>query len=122
MHKFFNRAPATVARELVGKTLQVGEVEGTIMAVLPQTERDNANWIDRRPIFGSKPNDVYVAPYRGTHLLFLRTGAPNTCVRIDAVSVDGKLYSTPGKVCKALRIDSERTGKMSFNGRMVRVT
>ena len=116
MHKFFNRSPLEVANELKGKRLQVGDRTGTIVKVKPQWPADNANWTDR-PLFGSHPADGYVAQYRGKCLLFLRTGVPgvNTCVRIDAIEMEGKAYSSPGQVCEALGIDSEWTGKVSFN-------
>lgn len=121
MHTFFNRPPGVVAKELVGKILQVGDVQATILSALPQTAQDNARWIGRRPIFGPEPVDVYVASYRGVRLMFLRTGAANSCVRIDAVSVDGVSYSSPSKVCKAFGIESEMTGKLAFNDRIARV-
>lgn len=113
MHKFFNRGPFEVSTELVGKTLQVGDKQATITKVKPQYAKDNENWTDR-PLFGPRPADVYVAPFRGFHLLFLRTGTPgtNTCVRIDGVEIDGQVHSSPAKVCKALGIDSERIGKV----------
>lgn len=113
MHKFFQRATMFVAIELQGMTLQVGDKKATITKVKPQYAKDNENWTDR-PLFGPHPVDAYVAPFRGFHLLFLRTGTPgtNTCVRIDGVEIDGQVHSSPAKVCKALGIDSERTGKV----------
>lgn len=120
MHKFFQRSPRQVAPDLVGKTLQVGNKKGIITKVLPQYADDNKNWTDR-PIFGPHPVDVYVAPYRGTHLLFLRTGTPgtNTCVRIDGLETRSTAARTAGQVCKALGITSERTGKLSLSGDLV---
>jgi 3-methyladenine DNA glycosylase Mpg len=120
VHKFFRRSPWDVANGLAGKTLKVGDKEGTITRVKPQYPADNANWTDR-PLFGPHPVDAYVAPYRGAHLLFLRTGTPgtNTCVRIDGIEIGEQACSTPSQVCKALGIDSERTGKVSFSQNVV---
>lgn len=120
MHRFFQRSPREVATALEGKTLQVGNKKGIITKVNPQSPKDNENWTDR-PIFGPHPVDVYVAPYRGTHLLFLRTGTPgtNTCVRIDGLETRSKVARTPGQVCKALGITSERTGKLRLWGDVV---
>jgi 3-methyladenine DNA glycosylase Mpg len=116
MHKFFARPPLDVAIDLQGKTLRVGNREGIITRVKPQYPADNKNWCDR-PLFGPHPVDVYAAPYRGTHLLFLRTGTPdtNTCVRIDGLETKSKAARTPGQVCKALGITSERTGKLHLS-------
>src|SRR5579863_666165 len=113
MHKFFQRSPRQVAPALVGMTLQIGDKQATITKVKPQYARDNENWTDR-PLFGPHPADAYVASFRGFRLLFLRTGKPgqNTCVRIDGVEIDGQVHSSAAKVCKALGIDSERTGKV----------
>jgi len=62
VHKFFRRSPWDVANGLAGKTLKVGDKEGTITRVKPQYPADNANWTDR-PLFGPHPVDAYVAPY-----------------------------------------------------------
>ncbi len=115
MHKFFTRSLLDVAIELKGKTLQVCDSKGVITKVKPQYPADNANWTDR-PLFGSRPAGAYVAPYRGKCLLFLRTGTPgiNTCVRIDGLEMGDQVLSTPSKVCEALGIDSERTGKVHY--------
>ncbi len=121
MNSFFARSPRKVATELVGKDLQFGSKQGTILRVLPQSAADNANWIDRRPLFGPRPVDAYAAAYRGHCMLFLRTGANNTCVRIDSISLRGKVFSNPGQVCRALGIKGELTGKVSFNGRTVSI-
>ena len=120
MHKFFQRFPDEVATELIGKTLQVGNRKGVITKVKPQFPKDNENWGDR-PIFGPHPVDVYVAEYRGTRLLFLRTGTPgvDTCVLIDGLETRSKVCRTPGQVCEALGIKSERTGKLHFSGDVV---
>ena len=120
MHRFFRRSPREVATELEGKTLQVGNRKGIITNVKPQFPKDNENWTDR-PIFGPHPVDVYVAEYRGTQLLFLRTGTPgaNTCVRIDGLETRSKVCRTPGQVCEALGIKSERTGKLHLSGNVV---
>lgn len=122
MHRFFARSPQQVADALIGKVLEVGTVKATILDVRPQTPRENASWLDRRPLFGAKPVDAYVAPYRGSHLLFLRTGTRDTCVRIDGISVDGKVFRSPGKVCRALGIKSERSGRVRFNGSTVSIS
>ena len=115
MHKFFTRSPLDVAIELKGKTLQVGDRKGIITKIKPQYPADNANWTDR-PLFGPRPADAYVAPYRGKCLLFLRTGMPgvNTCVRIDGIEMEEHAFSSPSQVCEALGIDSERTGKVHY--------
>ena len=120
MHRFFRRQPFEVAFDLKGKTLQVGSRKGIITKVLPQNQEDNKNWTDR-PIFGPRPVDVYVAAYRGAHLLFIRTEMPgmNSCVRIDGLETRSKVCRSPGQVCKALGINSERTGKLSFTGEVI---
>lgn len=119
MHRFFDRSPQKVAEELPGKILQVGKKQATILSAKAQTSKDNANWIDQRPLFGPHPVDAYVAPYRGSHLLFLRTGSVNTCVRIESISIGDRVFTTPGKTCRALGINTERSGKVAFNGRAV---
>lgn len=111
MHKFFQRATMFVAIELQGMTLQVGDKKATITKVKPQYAADNAKW-KSKPLFGPHPVDVYVSSFRGNRLLFLRTGLPgeNTCVRIDGIEMEGQTFSSPSQVCKALGIDSERSG------------
>jgi hypothetical protein len=113
--EFFRRSPEEVAEDLIDKTIVVGSKKGNITKVLPQTQADNGNWLDR-PLFGAYPVDVYVAPYRGNHLLFLRTGLTDTCVRIDGLATPRKSYPRPGLVSKALGITKERTGNVSFDG------
>ena len=116
MHKLLKNAPEKVAEDLVGKTIQVGRKRGTITKCLPRTERDNATWLDTRPLFGSKPVDAYVAPYRGSHLLFLRTGERNTCVRIDGITLsDGTKLTGPGQVCKAFGLNVEKSGNVEID-------
>ncbi len=119
--RFFERSPEKVAEDLVGLPLEVGKAKGTIVKVLPQTEQDNANWIDRRPIFGTAPVDAYVAPFRGNHMLFLRT-APNTCVRIDRLEIDEQVLKNPGQVCKALGLNEELSGSVVFDGKVIKIT
>src|SRR5262249_23944893 len=114
-------SPEQVAEDLVGVDLQIGRTRGEIKRVHPQTAADNANWIERRPLFGTSPVDAYVAPYRGNHMLFLRTGKENTCVRIDQLEIDGVVYKNPGQVCKALGLNEEHTGTVTFDGKVVRV-
>lgn len=113
MHKLLKSAPEKVATDLVGKTIQIGRKRGTITKCLPRNERDNFNWLDSRPLFGSNPADVYVASYRGSQLLFLRTGTRNSCVRIDGIILrDGTNCNSPGKVCKAFGLDGEKVGNV----------
>jgi hypothetical protein len=121
VHEFFDRPPNRVARDLVGKLLKVGRIQGTILAVLPQTAKDNERWLDSRPLFGPDAADAYVAPYRGHHMLFLRTGARSTCVRIDQISIRGHVFVNPSQVCSALGLGGERSGSVSFDGQLVRV-
>lgn len=121
MHKLLKGSPEQVEPRLVGLALQVGRKRGKILAVLPQTELDNANWVDKRPLFTSHPVDVYVAPYRGSYMLFLRTGAPNTCVRVDRMLIGDVVYDSPGRVCKALGIDAERCGEISIQDNLVKI-
>ena len=113
--EFFGRSPEEIAEDLIDKTLVVGSKNGVITKVLPQTQADNGNWLDR-PLFGAYPVDAYAAPYRGNHLLFLRTGLTDTCVRIDGLATPRKSYPRPGLVSKALGIIRERTGNVSFDG------
>jgi hypothetical protein len=119
--RFFERTPHKVAKDLVNKELKVGHNKGTIAAAKPQTAEDNASWVGKRPLFGENPVDVYVAPYRGNFMLFLRTGEKNTCVRIDQLELDGVVYKNPGQVCRALGLDEERTGRVAFDGKIVRI-
>ena len=121
MHQFFNGTPEDVAERLWGTRLRVGRIQATILGLLPQTEKDNDHWLDRRPLFGADPVDAYVAPYRGHCMLFLRTGATNTCVRIDGISVGGEVFSNPGQVCKALGIEEEKSGWVSYDGQVVQI-
>jgi len=113
--EFFGRSPEEVAEDLIDKTLVVGNKKGVITKVLPQSQAQNGNWLDR-PLFGAYPVDVYAAPYRGNRLLFLRTGETDTCVRIDGLATPRKSYPRPGLVSKALGITRERTGNLSFDG------
>lgn len=113
--EFFGRSPEEVAEDLIDKTLVVGNKQGAITKVLPQTQADNGNWLER-PLFGAYPVDAYAAPYRGNHLLFLRTGLIDTCVRIDGISTPRKSYPRPGLASKALGITRERTGNVTFDG------
>ena len=113
--EFFGRSPEEVAEDLIDKTLVVGSKNGVITKVLPQSQAENGNWLDR-PLFGSYPVDAYAAPYRGFHLLFLRTGQRDTCVRINGIETARKSYTGPGVVSKALGITRERTGNVSFDG------
>jgi hypothetical protein len=113
--EFFGRSPEDVAEDLISKTLIVGSKGGVVTKVKPQTQADNDNWLDR-PLFGAYPVDVYAAPYRGNHLLFLRTGLTDTCVRIDGLATPRKSYPRPGLVTKALGITRERTGNVTFDG------
>lgn len=123
MHQLLKNAPKRVAQDLVGKTIQVGRKRGTITKVLPRTESDNANWLDTRPLFGSNPVNVYVAPYRGSHLLFLRTGARNTCVRIDGIMLaDGTKCNGPGQVCKALNLSDEKAGNVEVDETILKLS
>ncbi len=119
MDAFFDDAPDRVAERLVGKTLRVGRKRGTILKVHPQDQHDNANWIERRPLFGPDPVDAYVAPYRSGLLLFLRTGQQDTCVRIDAIESKGERYTNPTQVCRALDIEEEKEGWVSYDGEQV---
>jgi hypothetical protein len=124
MHGFFNRSPDDVAIDLRDKTLKVGDCEAAITKAKAQYPADNKNWGDR-PLFTSKSVGAYVAPYRGSYMLFLKTnGAPgtNTCVRIDGIKIGEQLYSSPAQVCKALGINSERTGKVHFAKGVVSVS
>ena len=113
--QFFGRSPEEVADDLLDKTLSVGNRHGVITKVRPQTQADNGNWLDR-PLFGQFPVDAYAAPYRGHHLLFLRTGLTDTCVRIDGMDTSRMSYPRPGLVSKALGINRERTGNVYFDG------
>jgi hypothetical protein len=121
VHQFFDDTPENVAERLRGARLRVGRIQATILDVLPQTEKDNDQWLDRRPLFRTGPIDAYVAPYRGHHMLFLRTGATNTCVRIDKISIRGEVASNPNQVCKALGIENERSGWVSYDGRVIQI-
>jgi hypothetical protein len=118
--EFFGRTPEEVAEDLIGKTLAVGSKQGTITEVLPQSQAENGNWLDR-PLFGTYPVDAYAAPYRGFHLLFLRTGQQDTCVRINGIETVRKSYKGPGVVSKALGINRERTGNVSIDGQTVTI-
>jgi hypothetical protein len=113
--EFFGRSPEEVAEDLIGKTLAVGTRQGIVTEVLPQSQAENGHWLDR-PLFGAYPVDAYAAPYRGIHLLFLRTGETDTCVRINGIETARKSYLRPGLVSKALGISRERTGNVSFDG------
>lgn len=121
MNSLFDGPPAAVAERLVGKSLRVGRQQGIILKVLPQSQRDNAEWIDRRPLFGPDPVDAYVASYRSALMLFLRTDPANTCVRIDEVKTRDGVFSSPTQVCRALGITGEASGWVSFNGQTVQV-
>lgn len=114
--EFFGGSPEAVAEDLIDKSLVIGDRHGTITAALPRTERDNANWL-HKPLFGPYPVDVYASPFRGSYLLFLRTGQPNTCVRIDGLETARKSLHRPGLVSKYLGIKSERTGNVAYDGR-----
>ena len=116
MQKLLDRTPHQVAPDLIGKTIEVNGKQAVITKALPRTESDNAIWLKRRPLFATKPVDVYVAPYRGSFMLFLRTGKKNTCVRIDSVEMDGKKFVNPGQVCKALGLTEEDTGSVKLIG------
>lgn len=117
---FFDRSPIKVARDLVGKQIKVGRVVCTILEALPRTETDNARWLRSKPLFGDNLVDVYVSQYRSARLLFLRT-APDTCVRIDKVSVAGEVIDGPGRICAGLGIKQEKTGDLEFDGRTVTI-
>lgn len=119
MQQLLDQPPHTVARQLVGKTLEINGRQATITKVKPQTATDNANWVDSRPLFGSKPVAAYVAPYRGNHMLFLRTGAKNTCVRIDAVETEDETYVNPGQVCQAFELSEEASGSVKLRGNTI---
>ena len=103
---FFNRRPEQVAADMIGLKLSHKDKQGVILNISPNDEKDNAHWLDSRPLFGSHPVDVYVAPYRGSHMLFFRT-APDTCVRVDQVELGGEKFVRPGQVCRALELNSE---------------
>lgn len=118
---FFERSPKIVAKELVGKKLQIGRKKGEIVKALPQTKKDNARWLDSRPIFGEDHVDAYVASYRGNHMLFLRT-APNTCVRIDQIQYKDEIYENSNQVCRVFGIHEERTGSVTYDGQTVRIS
>ena len=122
MHEVLKNAPQKVANDLVGMTIQVGARQGTITKCLPRNESDNTSWLKTRPLFGSKPVDVYVAPYRGSHLLFLRTGSPNTCVRIDGILLsDGTEANGPGQVCKAFGLNGEKIGDVDIDASVLKL-
>ncbi len=113
--EFFGRTPEAVAEDLIGKQLFIGSKHAEITAVLPQTAKENSKWLDK-PLFGPYPVDVYVSPYRGSHLLFMRTGALNSCVRIDGVETSRNSYPRPGQVAKYFGANSERTGNVILVG------
>ena len=120
MGDFFNRDPKKVAIDLMGKQLEVNKKSCTITATLPRSRQDNIRWLDSKPLFGDSPVDVYVSPYRGCFLLFLRT-KPDTCVRIEAIKFGDKEITGPGNVCKELGIAKERTGDVALDGEIIRV-
>lgn len=112
--EFFDRHPVQVADDLLERELWVSNRRLVITSVMPQLRRDNASWIDRRPLFTDPEVSAYVAPYRASHLLFLRT-QPGTCVRIDGVTTrDGEELKRPGQVCRALGLTSERLGTVAL--------
>lgn len=121
MHAFFNRPVEDVARELTGKILRIDGKVAVIRKVLARTAEDNRRWIRSKPLFGKDPVEAYVSSFRGSHLLFLRTGPRNTCIRIEAVELAGRKISRPGRVCKELGINSERSGDVLFDGTVVTV-
>lgn len=112
--------PVEAALALVGKTLQIGRQRVTITEALARGKRDNERWLDSKPLFGAKPVDVYVAPYRGSHLLFLRT-RPGTCVRIESAAVQNVQLMRPGQVTKHFNIRQERTGDLVINGDTLKI-
>lgn len=113
--QFFGRSPEEVAEDLIDMNLVIGAKHGVVTKVKPQTQADNGNWLDK-PLFGPYPVDAYASPYRGHHLLFLRTGLEDTCVRIDGLQTARKSYPRPALAAKALGINRERTGNVRFDG------
>ena len=116
---FFNRDPQVVAEDLIDRELWSGNHRVVVTAALPQARRDNATWIDRRPLFTDPDVSAYVAPYRASNLLFVRT-EPGTCVRIDGVTTrSGEELTRPGQVTRELGLTSERLGFAALQGEIV---
>ncbi len=90
------------------------------MQLLPRSREDNWQWLQSKPLFGPDRVDFYVSSFRGSRLAFLAT-SPDTCCRIEEISLDGELIYGPGRVCKALGLSGEATGDVSFDGRRVMV-
>ena len=125
MDPFFDRSLREVAADLVGKYLRISEVTCTILQVLSRTAKDNAQWLKSKPLFkGNRPDpvDVYVSSFRGHHLLFLRTGEADTCVRIESVHMNGRVVSGPGKVGSALGLSKEATGDAAYDPTTTTIT
>ncbi len=121
MDAFFNRSPDKVATDLRGKILEVNGKSCIIMRSLPLTREDNARWLASKPLFGFNRVGFYVSRFRSACLAFL-TNEPDTCNRIEEVSLDGELISGPGRVCKALGLDREATGDASVESNRVIIT
>lgn len=115
-----NGSPDVVGNELRGKKLKIGNTVATITDCLPRNREDNIAWLETKPLFGEKPVDVYVSPYRGSHLLFIRT-KPDTCVRIEGIELKDEQIKGAGRVCKALKIIKERTGNAEYDGETLKI-
>ena len=119
--EFFERHPVVVANDLIDRELWVSNHRVVIAAALPQIRSDNSRWIDERPLFTDPEVTAYVAPYRGSHLMFLRTN-PGTCVRIESVTTRaGDTLKKPGQVCRELGLDAERLGSVALENDIVTI-
>jgi 3-methyladenine DNA glycosylase Mpg len=101
----FERNAKTVAKELIGKTLESPDY---IAQILETEGYEGGEQTPRRTCMLLAPGQIGIMPFRGLDFLNIgteRAGKPS-CVLIRAVEIDGETYEGPGKVGKILDANS----------------
>ena len=104
-----------LAKELVGKTMVVGQHRVTIMDAqgYPRSENDTGVY---KPVVDMQPGEVFVPRHRNAFLFLIACkDGENTggCVLVREIELDGHLYKGPGTVTQALGIQTHAaTGKL----------
>ncbi len=122
---FLGQDVETVADQLIGRSLRIGAVEGTVIETRPQDATFNERYLKTRPIFGENRSDIYAGNVRGKFMLFLAAGdetIADSCVTIMAMDFGNDILADkPTRVADALKITQEQIGTahMAENGSLV---
>lgn len=111
MSGLFSLRESSLARQLVGRTLVVGDLRATIVEAQPFPRSDTEKPL-YRPLLELEPGGVYT-PRQYSSVLFHLLAAGGGCVGIRAIELDGQIISGPGRVTEALGLTTPKnTGRI----------